>query len=190
LGGLGSIGHGFYQSYQDFRNGDTEAGWLLLLTSSFGSIGWARQYGQDAKNIFRDILNDNRGFDANPFAGGTGSGGLDWSIVSRRTGETRVEHVQLHEVNNLLKPDHGVFYGNSVNRINDAWANKGSTSPITQGNVDLYIITSQNAGYAGGYRGQGQNLNTITIITKTGTNQIITGFPGSGYSYDLNGLLP
>jgi len=68
LGGLGSIGHGFYQSYQDFRNGDTEAGWLLLLTSSFGSVGWARQYGSDAKNIFRDILNDNRGFVANPFS--------------------------------------------------------------------------------------------------------------------------
>jgi len=68
LGGLGSIGHGFYQSYQDFRNRDIEAGWLLLLTSSFGSVGWARQYGPGVKDFWNGL--GNRGSisfkDANP----------------------------------------------------------------------------------------------------------------------------
>jgi len=57
LGGLGSIGHGFYQSYQDFRNGDTEAGWLLLLTSSFGAVGWARQYGPGVRDFWYGLGN-------------------------------------------------------------------------------------------------------------------------------------
>ena len=120
--------------------------------------------------------------------GGSGTD-LDWSIVSKK-GETRIDHVRLHESNNLSKPDHGVFYGDSIDRINNAWANRGGVQPITQGSVDIYIIPSGNAGYAAGYGGQGQNLNTVTIITQTGTNRIITGFPGSGYSYDINGLLP
>ena len=90
----------------------------------------------------------------------------------------------------MSKPDHGVFYGNSVDRINEAWANKGNIQPIRQGSVDIYVIPSKNAGYAGGFAGQGQNSDTVTIITQTGTNKIITGFPGSGYSYDLCGLLP
>ena len=43
---------------------------------------------------------------------------LDWSITKRRTGETRYEHVKLHEVNDLSKESHGGFYGDSVNTIN------------------------------------------------------------------------
>ncbi len=114
---------------------------------------------------------------------------LDWSLVSKK-GEMRTQHVQLHESNNMQKPDHGVLYGDSVKTINDAWAIKGDITPITQGNVNIYIIPKQNAGYAGGFGGQGQNVNNVTIINKSGTNQIITGFPGSGYTYDLSGLLP
>ena len=51
--------------------------------------------------------------------GGSGSDDiLDWSITKRRTGETRYEHVKLHEVNDLSKESHGGFYGDSVNTIN------------------------------------------------------------------------
>lgn len=38
-------------------------------------------------------------------------------------------------------------------------------------------------GYSGGYTGQGENLNYVTIITQTGTNNINTGYPGSGPRY-------
>lgn len=40
-----------------------------------------------------------------------------------------------------------------------------------------YFIPYPNSGYAGGYAGQGNNLGYVTIITKTNTNQIITGYP-------------
>jgi hypothetical protein len=45
---------------------------------------------------------------------------------------------------------------------------------------DAQSLVRPNSGYAGGYGGQGQNLNAVTIITQTGTNKIITGFPGNG----------
>ncbi|MGT2711763.1 hypothetical protein [Streptococcus oriscaviae] len=63
---------------------------------------------------------------------------------------------------------------------NSAWSNKGGVTPISEGGTDVYHIPRANSGYAGGYSGQGQNLNHITIVTKSGSNQIITAFPSSG----------
>jgi hypothetical protein len=105
---------------------------------------------------------------------------LDWSIVNK-SGESRFEHVMKHGSNNLQKDSHGVFYGDPIKTVNSAWLIKGNIKPITQGGTDMYIIPYKNAGYTGGFSGQGTNLNNITIITKTGSNQIITAFPsGSG----------
>lgn len=59
---------------------------------------------------------------------------------------------------------------------------------LSEGNTDLYIIPYQNAGFAGGYGGQGNNLNYVAIVTQKGTNNIITGFPENGYKYTLEGL--
>ncbi len=95
----------------------------------------------------------------------------------------------MHEVNDLSKPSHGVFYGDSTSTINKAWNNRGNGYMISEGNTDLYIIPYQNAGYAGGYGGQGNNLNYVTIITQKGTNNIITGFPENGYKYTEAGLI-
>ncbi len=105
--------------------------------------------------------------------------GLDWSIVSKK-GENRAQHVMKHGANDLQKKSHGVFYGDPVKTTNSAWANKGNIEPITKGGVDKYQIPSQNSGYSGGYSGQGQNLNNVTIITKEGTDQIITSYPSYG----------
>jgi RHS repeat-associated protein len=103
---------------------------------------------------------------------------LDWSIVSKN-GETREQHVALHEGNYLQKELHGVFYGDAVSTINNAWtlARENRVLPTIDGGVDIYTVPFPNAGWAGGYAGQGQNLNSVTIITVTGTNRIITGFP-------------
>ena len=121
---------------------------------------------------------------------GKSSDKINWeAVVSKKTGETRVEHVKLHESNDLSKLSHGVFYGNSQNTINNAWKNKSNGIKISEGNTDMYIIPYENAGYSGGFGGQGNNLNTVTIITQKGTNNIITGFPGNGYRYALNGLI-
>ena len=121
---------------------------------------------------------------------GKSSEKLDWdAVVSKKTGETRVEHVKLHESNDLTKQSHGVFYGDSQNTLNKAWQNKSQGIVISEGNTDMYIIPYENAGYAGGYGGQCNNLNSITIITQKDTNNIITGFPGNGYKYGINGLI-
>ena len=69
------------------------------------------------------------------------------------------------------------------------WDNRGNGTVITLGNTDVYVIPYSNAGYAGGYSGQGENLNYITIITRTGTNNIITGYLGCGPSYNSSLLI-
>jgi filamentous hemagglutinin len=107
---------------------------------------------------------------------------LDWSIVSK-SGETRSTHVTAqHGALNLQKPVQGVFYGNPVSALDDAWAiaQQQGINPITSGGVDIYVVPRPNSGFAGGYLGQGQNLNTVTILTQPGTPRIITGYPGNG----------
>jgi RHS repeat-associated protein len=106
---------------------------------------------------------------------------LDWSLVSKK-GETRAEHVGLHGTNNLQKPSHGVFYGDPVATTNDAWSigQRTGVKPTTVGGVDIHVIPRPNSGYSGGFAGQGQNLDTVTIITQQNTNKIITAYPGNG----------
>jgi filamentous hemagglutinin len=106
---------------------------------------------------------------------------LDWSLVSK-VGDSREAHVTLHGSNDLQKATHGVFYGDPVSTVNDAWslAQKTGVQPVTIGGTDLHLIPRPNSGWAGGFLGQGQNLDAVTIVTKTGTNKLITGFPGNG----------
>lgn len=104
---------------------------------------------------------------------------LDWSIVSKK-GETRCTHVNKHGVNDLQKKEHGAFYGDPTSKVNEAWNSKGNTQSINDGGVDIHRIPSPNAGYGGGYAGQGQNLDHVTVVTQTGTNKIITGYPSAG----------
>jgi filamentous hemagglutinin len=113
---------------------------------------------------------------------------LDWSNVSG-SGETSVAHVLQHSEINLQKPNQGVFYGDAVDTINDAWAigQASGIHPIPVGNVDIYLVPRPNSGFASGYAGQSQNLNTVTIVTKGGTPIIITGFPGNGAPFPSGG---
>ncbi|WP_256253459.1 two-partner secretion domain-containing protein [Burkholderia ubonensis] len=132
-----------------------------LLSSGNNDSGLGNSNGQSAKNSQQ---------------------GLDWSIVSK-SGETRVDHViDQHGDLNLNKPNQGVFYGNPVSTVNDAWNTVQQTGiqPVTNGGTDIYVVPRANSGYAGGYTGQRQNLNSVTIITVRGTNQVITAFPGNG----------
>jgi RHS repeat-associated protein len=98
---------------------------------------------------------------------------LNWS-------DYRIEHVKDHGKNNILKEYHGVFYGDPISVTNKAWANKGDIEPIRQGNRDVYHIPYANAGYQGGYRGQGQNLNYITIVVDRRTGDVVTSYPSPG----------
>lgn len=83
---------------------------------------------------------------------------------------------------NLNKPNQGVFYGDSVSTVNNAWdyVQKIGIQPVTSGGTDIYMVPRPNSEYAGGYAGQRQNLDSVTIITVKGTNQVITAFPGNG----------
>jgi hypothetical protein len=65
---------------------------------------------------------------------------LDWSRISGRTGGDAAEHVALnHGSLSLTKPNQGVFYGNPVSTIEDAWliAQQNSLKPVTVGGRDL-----------------------------------------------------
>ena len=89
----------------------------------------------------------------------------------------------------MQKQYHGVFCGDAVSTINKAWENRTNGYLLTSDGPDVYIIPFDNAGYAGGYAGQRNNLKSITIVTEKGTNKIITGFPRSIYKYTLEGLI-
>jgi filamentous hemagglutinin len=82
----------------------------------------------------------------------------------------------------LTKPNQGVFYGDPLLSIENAWsiARQRSIQPVTIGNRDIYIIPRPNSGYAGGMGGQLENFNHVTIITEAGTNRIVTGYPSGG----------
>jgi RHS repeat-associated protein len=108
---------------------------------------------------------------------------LDWSRPSPRTGGDAADHViQNHGSLSMSKPNQGVFYGNPVGITEDAWAiaKQSGTQPITVGNRDIYVISRPNSGYAGGYLGQLENLDHVTIITETGSNRVVTAFPSGG----------
>ena len=109
------------------------------------------------------------------------TGSLDWSVVNKK-GEGRVQHVSKHGANNVQKLEHGVFNNDPVETTNNAWANKGNVQPINENGVDIYHIPFENAGYAGGTTGNGQNLNYVTIITKQNSNEIITAYPSAAGS--------
>ena len=53
-------------------------------------------------------------------------GPLDWDAVvpkkGKYKGQSRVDHVRLHNLDNPSKPRHGVFYGDGVELTNEAWA--------------------------------------------------------------------
>ncbi len=102
---------------------------------------------------------------------------LDWSRINYK-GETASQHVSLHNMDNTLKPLHGVFNGSAETITNAAWKNKGNIQPIRQKNGnDLYIIPYLNAGYEGGGEGSRSTLNNVSIITIGGTNKLVTAFP-------------
>ncbi|MMZ63109.1 hypothetical protein D1872_253460 [compost metagenome] len=102
---------------------------------------------------------------------------LDWSIVSTRTGETRVQHVGTHLVEDTSKDLHGVFIDDPVSVLNQAWNNKASGTVTVSGNVDIWRIPYPEAGLQGGSNGYGTVLNSVEIIVQRSTNKIITGYP-------------
>ncbi|WP_279314040.1 hypothetical protein [Acetobacter sp. AN02] len=105
---------------------------------------------------------------------------LDWSRVSPRTEGDAADLITVnHGSISLTKPNQGVFYGDPVATVEDAWATaiRESIKPETIGNRDVYVVPQPNSGYAGGMGGQLQNYDNVTIITEKGTSRVVTAYP-------------
>ena len=113
---------------------------------------------------------------------------LDWDAVvpkkGKYKGQSRTEHVRLHNVDNLAKPQHGVWVGDGVDLTNEAWARAETLGlkPDTAGN--LTVPMGKTVGHLGGQEGvaaraagQPTQLTSITIIVRPGTAHLITAFP-------------
>ncbi len=103
---------------------------------------------------------------------------LNWEkVVKKGTGETRIQHVQLHEVNDLTKPLHGVFNGNAKTIIDEAWKSSSNAKITIESSTIEYIIPYKKAGWQGGYNGTGKPLDHVIIIVEKNTNNIISAYP-------------
>jgi len=106
---------------------------------------------------------------------------LDWSIHHPKTtkGDT-AHHIRTkHEQLSLSKADQGVFYGDPVKTVEEAWAKAQiqGIKPSVIGETDVYVVPRSNSGYAGGIGGQRTNYDYVTIATLKDSNQVITAYP-------------
>jgi hypothetical protein len=106
---------------------------------------------------------------------------LDWNAVVPKKGayigESRVDHVRRHNVNDLGKPSHGIFNGDGVAITNRAWTVAQIMGLKPDSNGEL-IVPYKNAGMTGGYLNNNpQQLNSVKIVVVPGTSKIITAYP-------------
>jgi RHS repeat-associated protein len=84
----------------------------------------------------------------------------------------RVKHVLDHESPNTNKPKHSVFcvcrHGSSLDVVDEAWKKRGS--PTRSGPNDVYEVPM---GRSIGTQGE----TTVRIVTKAGTNEVVTAYP-------------
>ena len=64
---------------------------------------------------------------------GKSSEKLNWDAIVSKKGETRVEHIKRHTVQNNSRETHSVFNGNPIDMVNDAWEQRHLVEPISDG---------------------------------------------------------
>ena len=112
---------------------------------------------------------------------GKSSGKLNWDAIVSKKGETRVDHINRHAVPNNSRETHGVFNGNPIDMVNDAWEQRYLVEPISDGmGGTIYNIPYKNAGYESGYINTGAQMDYITIVTLDESTDLITAFPSFG----------
>jgi len=106
--------------------------------------------------------------------------GIDWSIVSK-LGETRPDHVNLHNTDNLGKIDHGVFYGVGKTVADQAYARAMKLGMSIGADGKLFVPMGRIVGRAGGSAGgaSGELMYGVKLIFQPGTNKIITAYPAN-----------
>ena len=113
--------------------------------------------------------------------GETSDGKLNWDTIVSKKGENRIDHINRHGVPNMNRATHGVFNGNPVDMVNEAWEQRFLAEPISDGmGGTIYNIPYKNAGYESGYINTGATMDYITIITKENSNELISAFPSFG----------
>ena len=60
---------------------------------------------------------------------GKSSEKLNWDAIVSKKGETRVEHIKRHTVQNNSRETHSVFNGNPIDMVNDAWEQRHLVEP-------------------------------------------------------------
>ena len=112
---------------------------------------------------------------------GKSSEKLNWDAIVSKKGETRVEHIKRHTVQNNSRETHSVFNGNPIDMVNDAWEQRNLVEPISDGmGGTIYNIPYKNAGYESGYINTGAQMDYITIVTLDESTDLITAFPSFG----------
>ncbi|OOL36198.1 RHS repeat-associated core domain-containing protein [Pseudomonas sp. FSL W5-0299] len=113
------------------------------------------------------------------------NGDLDWNGVDKK-GLTRADHVRRHGADDPTRPvPHGVFTEEPIKATENAWAiakRDGITPYVEQpGNGNwIYDVPYPNAGFKGGLPGAADGhpvLNSIRIVVKPNTNNVVTAFP-------------
>ena len=106
---------------------------------------------------------------------------LNWDAIVSNKGENRVDHINRHAIPNNSRETHGVFNGNPIDMVNDAWEQRYLIEPISDGmGGTVYNIPYKNAGYESGYVNSGAQMDYITIVTMNGSAELITAFPSFG----------
>jgi uncharacterized protein RhaS with RHS repeats len=107
---------------------------------------------------------------------------LDWKSVvpakGKYKGQSREDHVRLHNVDNPGKPQHGVFYGDGVDVTNEAWK-KAQTDGIKPDSTGtLRVPMAKIVGRSGGDEAElGKLFYDLEMKLVPGTNKIITSYP-------------
>ena len=112
---------------------------------------------------------------------GKSSENLNWDTIVSKKGENRIDHINRHAVPNMNRETHGVFNGNPVDMVNEAWEQRFLAEPISDGmGGTIYNIQYKNAGYESGYINTGATMDYMTIITMENSNDLIAAFPSFG----------
>ena len=112
---------------------------------------------------------------------GKSSEKLNWDAIVSKKGETRVEHIKRHTVQNNSRETHSVFNGNPIDMVNDAWEQRHLVEPISdEMGGTIYNIPYKNAGYESGYINTGAQMDYITIVTLDESTDLINAFPSFG----------
>ncbi len=104
---------------------------------------------------------------------------LDWTRINPQ-GQSAIDHVSLHGVNDLKKPKQGVFNGDPIRTTEEAWVKvqQNKIQPVVQANGNLIydVPMGRPIGWEGGSKGSGAQLTSVRIVT-TSKAQVVTSFP-------------